>query len=326
MVAARRLFEADYLLEYGLRVVGHGLVGANHENHLNFKAAYGVSPRACVALWQDMWDSQHPEITIGPGASLDHFFWCLHFIRAYPLERNMAGYLRANRRGMMRRVKEYVTMISLMKDQKIKLPRVNTDVQLFLNLPPADDETDPNDAAARLDDNDNNNDATEDEAANLFFLTVDGTDCPINEPTPFNRNWMSHKFKGPAIKYEIGVSLEGDISWVSTPYRGSVHDSTIFRRALRLAIPEGYCVIVDSAYGQQDDKVAPVTDYDDKEVAIFKKRALARHETCNKRLKDFKVTSHHFRHGLPFHSVCFNAVAVACQYNIENGEPLFDLA
>lgn len=38
-------------------------------------------------------------------------------------------------------------------------------------------------------------------------VTVDGTDFLINEPTPFNKKWCSHKFKHAALRYEIGIFL-----------------------------------------------------------------------------------------------------------------------
>ena len=287
MVAARRLYDSEYLLEYGLRLIGHKCVGEAKENKANFKAAHGLSARAALAVWCDMWDSQDDHIKIGPEAKLEHFFWTLHFLRAYPLERNLAAYMGAHRRTVMKWVKTHVTKISLLKPFKIRLPEPDDIIK--------------------------------------FFLTVDGTDCPINEPTPFNKNWMSHKFKGAAIKYEVGIDMQGNFAWISPPYRGSVHDSTIFKRSLRGFVPNGHCVIVDSAYGYKDEKVAPVSEYDDDEVTRFKKRSLARHETGNKRIKDWKVTSVDFRHSLDFHAPCFHSSVVLSQYNVEHGEPLFEL-
>lgn len=44
----------------------------------------------------------------------------------------------------------------------------------------------------------------------------DGTDLKIREPQPFNKKWYSHKFKGPGVRYEIGLSIRnGDIVWTS---------------------------------------------------------------------------------------------------------------
>lgn len=164
--------------------------------------------------------------------------------------------------------------------------------------------------------------AITDEDPFVFLLSVDGTDCPILEPRPFSRSWFSHKFKGAAIKYEIALDLEGNIVWVSPPYRGSINDKVIFRQGLQDMIPHKYLAIVDKGYNMTD-KLAPINAFDDREVILFKKRILARHETVNKRIKDFAITSTKFRHDIPFHDVCFDAVATICQYNIENGDPLF---
>ena len=50
-------------------------------------------------------------------------------------------------------------------------------------------------------------------------ISVDGTDFHIYEPTPFNRKWYSHKFKGPGVRYEIRRCIQtGDIVWVNGPF------------------------------------------------------------------------------------------------------------
>eukprot|EP00171_Calliarthron_tuberculosum_P022157 IDg22157t1 len=39
------------------------------------------------------------------------------------------------------------------------------------------------------------------------FVSVDGTDCSIEEPYPRSTKWYSHKINGPGLRYEIGLSL-----------------------------------------------------------------------------------------------------------------------
>ena len=51
----------------------------------------------------------------------------------------------------------------------------------------------------------------------------------------------------------------------------------------------------------------------------------ARQETVNKRLKQFFVLSHRFRHNIALHSSCFHAVRNLTQLMIKRSEPLFDL-
>jgi len=60
----------------------------------------------------------------------------------------------------------------------------------------------------------------------------------------------------------------------------------------------------------------------------MKGRALARHEKFNGQLKNFACLSEHFRHGndgaqmFDKHKMCFEALAVICQHQLENGSPL----
>jgi hypothetical protein len=38
-------------------------------------------------------------------------------------------------------------------------------------------------------------------------MSVDGTDCPVHEPWPFDTKWYGQKLNGPGVKYEVGVSI-----------------------------------------------------------------------------------------------------------------------
>ena len=49
-------------------------------------------------------------------------------------------------------------------------------------------------------------------------------------------------------------------------------------------------------------------------------KALARHETVNRRLKQFKVLGNKFRHELKKHLDCFNACAITTQLSFNRGE------
>ena len=56
---------------------------------------------------------------------------------------------------------------------------------------------------------------------------------------------------------------------------------------------------------------------------IRQKRIMARHETVNRRIRQFEVLEQRFRHDLTKHSTCFHAVVNITQLMISNGEPLF---
>jgi hypothetical protein len=49
------------------------------------------------------------------------------------------------------------------------------------------------------------------------------------------------------------------------------------------------------------------------------------HETFNSRLKNFHCLDDRFRHGIDKHKICFEAICVIVQYQLENGSPLFDV-
>ena len=64
--------------------------------------------------------------------------------------------------------------------------------------------------------------------------------------------------------------------------------------------------------------------FDPRDMAEFKQRVLARHESFNQRLKSFRCLTTKFRHGIDDHKVAFEAVCVITIYEMENGSPLFD--
>lgn len=224
-------------------------------------------------------------------AKMDHLFWALYFLRRYPTEGDFAGRLNKDPKTLQKWVWTMIFGIQELKAEKIIFPKEEPGLMIFL-------------------------------------ISVDGTDCRIEEPRPFSRSWFSQKFKGPAVKYEIGLSvLTGDCVWINGPFKGSKNDVTIFREGLIHRIPDGFYVIADKGYRGEPGKVSHPNRLDDDEVREFKKRVRARHETFNARLKAFEVLNQRFRHKpvMHLHKACFEAAAVIIQYSMELGSPLFDL-
>jgi len=159
---------------------------------------------------------------------------------------------------------------------------------------------------------------------------VDGVHCPINEPQhetlSKNTKFYSHKFKGPALDYEIAIHLyENKVVWVNSPFNALKHDITIFRSALKGKIPKGKLVVADLGYRGEKGIVAIPNSHDTWEVQEFKGRARARQESFNKKIKNYKVLTEKFRHGVEKHKMCFEACCVLGQYQLENGSPLFEV-
>jgi len=65
---------------------------------------------------------------------------------------------------------------------------------------------------------------------NACKVSVDGTDFRIFNWKPFWSGWFSHKFKGPGVRYEVGLCIRtGDIVWINGPFPcGQYPDITIF--------------------------------------------------------------------------------------------------
>jgi len=168
-----------------------------------------------------------------------------------------------------------------------------------------------------------------------FLASVDGVDFKVWEgkhPTlPCDRRNMSHKFKKAAVKYGIAVDIHRSrVVWLSEPYRGGVHDKTIHIEGLSAKVPEGKLVIANSVCGRENatpadhKKMALPSSIDKGELHNFKARVRSRHETFNGRIRDFSVLSNTFRHKQDKHKHAFEAVCVTIQYQMENGNPLFD--
>ena len=85
--------------------------------------------------------------------------------------------------------------------------------------------------------------------SNKCKITIDGTDCPIEEPKPFNKKYFSHKFHGPGLKYEIGVGITtGWICWYNGPFPCGNSNLRIARVGLVRYLLEGEMILADGGY------------------------------------------------------------------------------
>jgi hypothetical protein len=89
-------------------------------------------------------------------------------------------------------------------------------------------------------------------------------------------------------------------------------------------IPAGKKVIGDKGYRGEKAIISTPNSHDPEDVRHFKSRVRARHESFNAKIKNFACLDVRFRHGIVKHRICFEAVCVIVQYQLENGSPLFD--
>jgi DDE superfamily endonuclease len=156
------------------------------------------------------------------------------------------------------------------------------------------------------------------------LITVDGVDCRIQEPGTFDKKWYSHKFQGPGVRYEVGICIQtGWIVWVNGPFPcGAWSDLRIARAGLQSKLQVGEMYVADRGY--QDGFIygdTPSREHNTLEE--MKRKARARHETINGRLKMFHVLSNEFRHRLDQHAIIFLAVANIVQLGIQHFGPPF---
>ena len=112
--------------------------------------------------------------------------------------------------------------------------------------------------------------------------------------------------------------------WVNGPTAPGEHnDLVVFRQALKGKLPPGKQAIGDKGYSGEEEFISTYNDLDPREVAAFKERVCARHETFNKRVKVFDCLTKRFRHGVENHKIAFEAICVLTVLEFEDS-PLFD--
>lgn len=159
------------------------------------------------------------------------------------------------------------------------------------------------------------------------FVSLDATDCPIQEPSPFSSKWFSHKLNGAGVKYEIGVNIQtGLIVWVfgGLPC-GKYSDLKLARQRYIHAVDIGERTIADDTYKDSNYFIYPTAPDTTTESGRLQKKIMARHETVNRRLKIYSVLTTKYRHDIDSHRSCFYAVANVTQLMLLHDQPLYKL-
>lgn len=167
------------------------------------------------------------------------------------------------------------------------------------------------------------------DAGFLFFGVIDGVHCPIEEPHPFDPANSSHKLGGsPGVNYELVTCVHKPmLAWVYGPIApGTYNDISTFRRRLKWAMEDklpGRRLIGDKGYRGEQDLISTKNEFDPEELAEFKDRCCARHETFNQRLKVFHCLSTPWRHGRDNHGIAFEACCAIVMFQIKTGGTSF---
>jgi hypothetical protein len=263
-----------------------------------FREHFGVGAKACAALFNSILAAE-PTCKL----AVKDFLIGLNFLKAYDTEGVMAGGWDYDEKTLRRKVRKTSQLIAGLKDQKIVFGGFEGD--------------------------------------EIFWISIDGVHCCIYEPRrdPSSK-WFSHKSNGAGLTYELGIAIRSNrLVWIGGPFPASQHDITTFRggkknepkdqNALFFQIPDGKRGVGDSGYKGEPGKISITREGDSAAVKNFKGRVKSRHETFNSRLKAFKILSTRFRHqlspDLSEHKTVFEAVCVACQFDLENDHGLFEV-
>jgi len=151
-------------------------------------------------------------------------------------------------------------------------------------------------------------------------VSVDGTYFRIPTTEPYNCSYYSHKFTKPGVRYEAGIGIQTDfIVWVHGPSKYGFPDILIFCSAIKGKLLKAKeQAEVDDGYAGE----LAVADLP-KEMLCGSPRqrkrkgiVWSRHETCNKRFKQFGALKQAFRHTISRYKDVPTTISVITQITI----------
>lgn len=137
-----------------------------------------------------------------------------------------------------------------------------------------------------------------------FEISLDGVNCHTKEPSPFNKEWHSHKFNGPRVRHEVGVCIQtGHVVWVAglCPC-GEWPDLRIARGNVICQVDANSNEMILADGGHNDGfKFFETPTGESDEDQKMKAEARARHETIDRQLKCWQCLEQEFHHKLHLH-------------------------
>ena len=285
----------------GLKMVNYRTKTINRvrdsTNIRRFVSHFGSTPSVLSKIYADLQSTPIADARVtGRALNLRHFLIAMHTLKRYPTEEERQAIFDISPHHGRDVVWFYLEKIQNLKAAKIKWP--------------SDEECE----------------------GNVWIISVDGTHCWIEEPKhrEFSQDtaFYSHKFNKAGLNYELGILLwESRLVWMKGPTRAGSNDVANFvngglQEKLLLMNKKA---IGDSGYNGHQSTISTPNGSDPRNVAKFKSRALKRHEKFNGRAKSFDCLQGRFRHSVARFATCFEAVCVICQYQMENGKPLYNI-
>ena len=159
----------------------------SEDKDARFKSCFGAPSKVIAAAWEMIKDFVRDDI------ERYHILWGLIFLKVYaPNEEVHCGLVGWPTKQQFREIAWHI--VEILADQKDKIIKLKN---RFKNAPP--------NAQGGL--------------IETPKLTIDCTDCMIDEPWPWNKKWVSPKFKGAGLKYEVAIAIHSNnICWSNGPY------------------------------------------------------------------------------------------------------------
>lgn len=250
-----------------------------------FVSHFGVNVVQACFVWELLLTYVHQY----KYSEMVYFFWALYFLRRYQTEIEAATRWKVSENTYRKHMWDFVEAIS-------KIPNViDWEKRKIGSLP-----------------------------YNRALVSIDGTDFEIVEPVnPRDKSWYSYKFNAAAVKYEVAVCITtGCIVWINGPFKGSVNDNSIAWGNIVSRLDPGERIVADSGYHNKGDR--PEVFYTKRGDRSIRDRQMSvvrsRHETVNRRFKEFKAMQSVFRHDVKKHQMVMYAIAILVQVKIEDSE------
>ena len=275
-----------------------------------FRSFYGCSPSNCAILWAKIRQKK-----LAPRAEPKHLLWALMFLKLYNTEEAFAGFLGVDKDTFSEWLFHLVKAIAKLRPDYVSILQVHSCFGATNNI--------TNNFYYQVKWQNRHRGHSSVKAK----VSVDGTDFRLRQQDD-GKLYYSHKFKSSGYRYEVAISIEkGDIVWVNGPFPcGAFPDINIFRRGLKnLLLRSGEKAQADLGYRGEPIVIIVPNEYDSKAIKKLKADVRARHETANRRLKQYGVLFQVFRHSLDKHKHCFDACDVLAQMEIISGEPLYQV-
>jgi DDE superfamily endonuclease len=242
---------------------------------MRFTTLFGASPALCAVVWK-LVHRRDTECDLG-GAKPCHLLWALMFLKTYTTEVFLASTAEVDEKAFRKWSWRFVEAIAKLAPTVASYHSNNhIHCSCFLTsiISPSQIKW---------------NNRFKGDRGNWCLVTVDGTDFRIREPTPFSSKWYSHKFKGPGLRYEVAVAIStGYIVSIHGPFPcGRYPDIKIFRTLLKHQLLPYERVEADKGYRGEPLYVSCPHDFSSDAKKDAKAKARARHETINRRLKQW---------------------------------------